>query len=274
MRYSDEDRFCGVKMRAWELCNIPNSQYQFGKSSILTDQPGGMYLPLWLRNCPVNQDEHRMHYYSWSPVPYILRSRQLVKPLDLMSIFESSQWRSRLERPVRPETHSDWVLKRPIKKMGRHLYDLPTPIIFPGRVPFIECWNSAFPFFVPNWTELRMRRKMKKVMRRKHELCPKMDNLETAVGRLETRNEAHAYQTWLRGQFPPGPQYYYDPAGGPPHYYDPTGGPSHFYSSAGGSQPYYCAARGSQYYYDPAEGSQPQYDPSRGPQFPYDPTDF
>nr|GMC79595.1 hypothetical protein Iba_chr04aCG12340 [Ipomoea batatas] len=55
-------------------------------------------------------------------------------------------------------------------------------------------------------------------------LNSRMDNLETAVGRLETRNEAHAYQTWLRGQFPPGPQYYYDPAGGPPHYYDPTGG--------------------------------------------------
>nr|GMD51198.1 hypothetical protein GOBAR_AA35343 [Ipomoea batatas] len=105
-------------------------------------------------------------------------------------------------------------------------------------------------------------------------LNSRMDNLETAVGRLETRNEAHAYQTWLRGQFPPGPQYYYDPAGGPPHYYDPTGGPPHFYSSAGGSQPYYGAAGGSQYYYDPAEGSQPQYDPSRGPQFPYDPTDF
>nr|GMD09170.1 hypothetical protein Iba_chr06dCG5570 [Ipomoea batatas] len=81
-------------------------------------------------------------------------------------------------------------------------------------------------------------------------------------------------ETWLRGQFPPGPQYYYDPAGGPPHYYDPTGGPPHFYSSAGGSQPYYGAAGGSQYYFDPAEGSQPQYDPSRGPQFPYDPTDF
>nr|GMD72318.1 uncharacterized protein LOC109171853 [Ipomoea batatas] len=97
---------------------------------------------------------------------------------------------------------------------------------------------------------------------------------EEAVGRLETRNEAHAYQTWLRGQFPPGPQYYYDPAGGPPHYYDPTGGPPHFYSSAGSSQPYYGAAGGSQYYFDPAEGSQPQYDPSRGPQFPYDPTDF
>nr|GMD73042.1 hypothetical protein Iba_chr12fCG14490 [Ipomoea batatas] len=97
---------------------------------------------------------------------------------------------------------------------------------------------------------------------------------EEAVGCLETRNEAHAYQTWLRGQFPPGPQYYYDPAGGPPHYYDPTGGPSHFYSSTGGSQPYYGAAGGSQYYFDPAEGSQPQYDPSRGPQFPYDPTDF
>nr|GMD06516.1 hypothetical protein GOBAR_AA35343 [Ipomoea batatas] len=80
--------------------------------------------------------------------------------------------------------------------------------------------------------------------------------------------------TWLRGQFPPGPQYYYDPAGGPPHYYDPTGGPPHFYSSAGGSQPYYGAAGGSQYYSDPAEGFQPQYDPSRGPQFPYDPTDF
>nr|GMD44008.1 hypothetical protein GOBAR_AA35343 [Ipomoea batatas] len=88
-------------------------------------------------------------------------------------------------------------------------------------------------------------------------LNSRMDNLETAVGRLETRNEAHAYQTWLRGQFPPGPQYYYDPAGGPPHYYDPTGGPPHFYSSAGGSQPYYGAAGGSQYYYDPAEGSQP-----------------
>nr|GMD63104.1 Transposon Ty3-I Gag-Pol polyprotein [Ipomoea batatas] len=97
---------------------------------------------------------------------------------------------------------------------------------------------------------------------------------EEAVERLETRNEAHAYQTWLRGQFPPGPQYYYDPAGGPPHYYDPTGGPPHFYSSAGSSQPYYGAAGGSQYYFDPAEGSQPQYDPSRGPQFPYDPTDF
>nr|GMC75286.1 Transposon Ty3-I Gag-Pol polyprotein [Ipomoea batatas] len=105
-------------------------------------------------------------------------------------------------------------------------------------------------------------------------LNSRMDNLETAVGHLETRNEAHAYQTWLRGQFPPGPQYYYDPAGGPPHYYDPTGGPPHFYSSAGGSQPYYGAAGGSQYYFDPAEGSQPQYDPSRGPQFPYDPTDF
>nr|GMD95459.1 transmembrane protein, putative [Ipomoea batatas] len=105
-------------------------------------------------------------------------------------------------------------------------------------------------------------------------LNSRMDNLETAVGRLETRNEAHAYQTWLRGQFPPGPQYYYDPAGGPPHYYDPTGGPPHFYSSAGSSQPYYGAAGGSQYYFDPAEGSQPQYDPSRGPQFPYDPTDF
>nr|GMD05280.1 hypothetical protein GOBAR_AA35343 [Ipomoea batatas] len=105
-------------------------------------------------------------------------------------------------------------------------------------------------------------------------LNSRMDNLETAVGRLETRNEAHAYQTWLRGQFPPGPQHYYDPAGGPPHYYDPTGGPPHFYSSAGGSQPYYGAAGGSQYYFDPAEGSQPQYDPSRGPQFPYDPTDF
>nr|GLL46806.1 hypothetical protein GOBAR_AA35343 [Ipomoea trifida] len=100
------------------------------------------------------------------------------------------------------------------------------------------------------------------------------DNLETAVGRLETRNEARAYQTWLRGQFPLGPQYYYDLAGGPPHYYDPTGGPPHFYSSAGGSQPYYGAAGCSQYYFDPAEGSQPQYDPSRGPQFPYDPTDF
>nr|GMC88979.1 hypothetical protein GOBAR_AA35343 [Ipomoea batatas] len=97
---------------------------------------------------------------------------------------------------------------------------------------------------------------------------------EEAVGRLETRNEAHAYQTWLRGQFPLGPQYYYDPAGGPPHYYDPIGGPPHFYSSAGGSQPYYGAAGGSQYYYDPAEGSQPQYNPSRGLQFPYDPTDF
>nr|GME20963.1 hypothetical protein GOBAR_AA16815 [Ipomoea batatas] len=96
----------------------------------------------------------------------------------------------------------------------------------------------------------------------------------STVGRLETRNEAHAYQTWLRGQFPPGPQYYYDPAGGPPHYYDPTGGPPHFYSSTGGSQPYYGAAGGSQYYFDPAEGSQPQYDPSRGLQFPYDPTDF
>nr|GMD76296.1 hypothetical protein GOBAR_AA35343 [Ipomoea batatas] len=95
-------------------------------------------------------------------------------------------------------------------------------------------------------------------------LNSRMDNLETAVERLETRNEAHAYQTWLRGQFPPGPQYYYDPAGGPPH----------FYSSAGSSQPYYGAAGGSQYYFDPAEGSQPQYDPSRGPQFPYDPTDF
>nr|GLL37638.1 hypothetical protein GOBAR_AA35343 [Ipomoea trifida] len=95
-------------------------------------------------------------------------------------------------------------------------------------------------------------------------LNSRMDNLETAVGRLETRNEAHAYQTWLRGQFPPGPQYYYDPTGGPPH----------FYSSAGGSQPYYGAAGGSQYYYDPAGGSQPQHDPSRGPQFPYDPTDF
>nr|GME11606.1 hypothetical protein GOBAR_AA35343 [Ipomoea batatas] len=105
-------------------------------------------------------------------------------------------------------------------------------------------------------------------------LNSRMDNLETAVGRLETQNEAHSYQTWLRGQFPPGPQYYYDPAGGPPHYYDPTGGPPHFYSSAGGSQPYYGAAGGSQYYFDPAEGSQPQYDPSRGPQFPYDPTDF
>nr|GMD62275.1 hypothetical protein GOBAR_AA35343 [Ipomoea batatas] len=105
-------------------------------------------------------------------------------------------------------------------------------------------------------------------------LNSRMDNLETAVGRLETRNEAHAYQTWLRGQFPPGPQYYYDPAGGPPYYYDPTGGPPHFYSSAGGSQPYYGAAGGSQYYYDPAGGSQPQHDPSRGPQFPYDPTDF
>nr|GMD66326.1 hypothetical protein GOBAR_AA35343 [Ipomoea batatas] len=105
-------------------------------------------------------------------------------------------------------------------------------------------------------------------------LNSRMDNLETAVGRLETRNEAHVYQTWLRGQFPPGPQYYYDPAGGPPHYYDPTGGPPHFYSSAGGSQPYYGTAGGSQYYFDPAEGSQPQYDPSRGPQFPYDPTDF
>nr|GMD34973.1 transmembrane protein, putative [Ipomoea batatas] len=105
-------------------------------------------------------------------------------------------------------------------------------------------------------------------------LNSRMDSLETAVGRLETRNEAHAYQTWLRGQFPPGPQYYYDPAGGPPHYYDPTGGPPHFYSSAGGSQPYYGTAGGSQYYFDPAEGSQPQYDPSRGPQFPYDPTDF
>nr|GMD03428.1 transmembrane protein, putative [Ipomoea batatas] len=97
---------------------------------------------------------------------------------------------------------------------------------------------------------------------------------EEAVERLETRNEAHAYQTWLRGQFPPGPQYYYDPAGGPPHYYDPTGGPPHYYGAAGGSQPYYGAAGGSQYYFDPAEGSQPQYDPSRGPQFPYDPTDF
>nr|GMD77129.1 hypothetical protein GOBAR_AA35343 [Ipomoea batatas] len=105
-------------------------------------------------------------------------------------------------------------------------------------------------------------------------LNSRMDNLETAVGRLETRNEAHAYQTWLRGQFPPGPQYYYDPAGGPPHYYDPTGGPPHFYHSAGGSQPYYGVAGGSQYYYDPAGGSQPQHDPSRGPQFPYDPTDF
>nr|GMD37393.1 hypothetical protein Iba_chr09eCG8870 [Ipomoea batatas] len=105
-------------------------------------------------------------------------------------------------------------------------------------------------------------------------LNSRMDNLETAVGHLETRNEAHAYQTWLRGQFPPGPQYYYDPAGGPPHYYDPTGGPPHFYNSAGGSQPYYGAVGGSQYYYDPTEGSQPQYDPSRGPQFPYDPTDF
>nr|GMC62790.1 hypothetical protein GOBAR_AA35343 [Ipomoea batatas] len=105
-------------------------------------------------------------------------------------------------------------------------------------------------------------------------LNSRMDNLETAVGRLETRNEAHVYLTWLRGQFPPGPQYYYDHAGGPPYYYDPTGGPPHFYSSAGGSQPYYGAARGSQYYYDPAGGSQPQHDPSRGPQFPYDPTDF
>nr|GMC91170.1 hypothetical protein GOBAR_AA35343 [Ipomoea batatas] len=105
-------------------------------------------------------------------------------------------------------------------------------------------------------------------------LNSRMDNLEIAVGRLETRNEAHAYQTWLRGQFPPGPQYYYDPAGGPPYYYDPTGGRPHFYSSAGGSQPYYGAAGGSQYYYDPAGGSQPQHDPSRGPQFPYDPTDF
>nr|GMD29384.1 hypothetical protein Iba_chr08fCG2600 [Ipomoea batatas] len=105
-------------------------------------------------------------------------------------------------------------------------------------------------------------------------LNSRMDNLETTVGRLETRNEAHAYQTWLRGQFPPGPQYYYDPAGGPPYYYDHIGGPPHFYSSAGGSQPYYGAAGGSQYYYDPAGGSQPQHDPSRGPQFPYDPTDF
>nr|GLL44752.1 hypothetical protein GOBAR_AA35343 [Ipomoea trifida] len=105
-------------------------------------------------------------------------------------------------------------------------------------------------------------------------LNSRMDNLETAVGRLETRNEAHAYQTWLRGQFPPGPQYCYDPAGGPPYYYDPTGGPPHFYSSTGGSQPYYGAAGSSQYYYDPAGGSQPQHDPSRGPQFPYDPTDF
>nr|GMD34575.1 hypothetical protein GOBAR_AA35343 [Ipomoea batatas] len=52
-------------------------------------------------------------------------------------------------------------------------------------------------------------------------------------------------ETWLRGQFPPGPQYYYDPAGGPPHYYDPTGGPPHFYSSAGSSQPYYGTAGGS-----------------------------
>nr|GMD82167.1 uncharacterized protein LOC109171853 [Ipomoea batatas] len=81
-------------------------------------------------------------------------------------------------------------------------------------------------------------------------------------------------ETWLRGQFPPGPQYYYDPAGGPPHYYDPTGGPPHYYGAQGGSQPYYGTAGGSQYYFDPAEGSQPQYDPSRGPQFPYDPTDF
>nr|GLL46886.1 hypothetical protein GOBAR_AA35343 [Ipomoea trifida] len=105
-------------------------------------------------------------------------------------------------------------------------------------------------------------------------LNSRMDNLETAVGRLETRNEAHAYQTWVRGQFPPGPQYYYDPAGGPPYYYDPTRGPPHFYNSVGGSQPYYGATGGSQYYYDPAEGSQPQHDPSRGPQFPYDPTDF
>nr|GMD88537.1 hypothetical protein GOBAR_AA35343 [Ipomoea batatas] len=103
---------------------------------------------------------------------------------------------------------------------------------------------------------------------------PEMDNLETVVGRLETRNEAHAYQTWLWGQFPPDPQYYYDPAGGPPYYYDPTRGPPHFYNSAGGSQPYYGAVGGSQYYYDPAEGSQPQHDPSRGPLFPYDLTDF
>nr|GME19360.1 hypothetical protein GOBAR_AA35343 [Ipomoea batatas] len=103
---------------------------------------------------------------------------------------------------------------------------------------------------------------------------PEMDNLETAVGRLETRNEAHAYQTWLRGQFPPGPQYYYDPAGGPPHYYDPTGGSQYYYDPAGGSQPQHDPSRGPPHYYDPAGGSQPQHDPSRGPQFPYDPTDF